>query len=224
MHLILLSATQHQHILFTAIDLTRTLLIIQAKENKDVNDETNGGSPEVAFDNGRGIDVQKAFKDLSFSNNDETRKDDNDKTRKDDNDEKRKDDNNETYGDISLEPSNKNEGVRKFTEKKSITAPKNCNAFMILVGSIYDEAEVSEEQLAPFGNESPKDEGPEDEHLPLFFTLGHPPSPLPEKSDFEKEVDSLFEEYAFVRMSSEIGSTDSNVVGWNKQHSFNSSL
>jgi DNA repair and recombination RAD54-like protein len=196
--------------------LTRTLLIIQAKENKDVNDETYGGSPEVAFDNGRGIDVQTAFKNLSFSNNDETRKVDNDETRKDDND--------KTYGDSSLEPSNKNEGVRKFTEKKSITAPKNCNAFMILVGSIYDEAEVSEEQLAPFGNESPKDKAPEDEPLPLFFKLGHPPSPPPEKSDYEKELDILFDEYDFVRRCSEIGSTDFNMVGWHKQHSFNSSL
>ncbi|XP_062014700.1 SNF2 domain-containing protein CLASSY 3-like [Rosa rugosa] len=126
----------------------------------------------------------------------------------------RKDDKDETYGGSRPETYKKKERVGNLTNKKGITAPKDCNAFMILVDSIYDKGEVSGE-LPPFGDESPQDEAPRDEPLPLFFTLGHPPSPAPEKSASEIELENLFEEYDFVQMSEEIGSTDSKLVETN---------
>ncbi|KAM5579908.1 SNF2 domain-containing protein CLASSY 4 [Rosa sericea] len=174
------------------------------KRIHDFDDETHGGTSESGFDKGSKFDVQRTCKKgveakgNNFSRSFNSRKDDKD----------------ETYGGSRPEPYKKKERVRNLTNKKGITAPKDCNAFMILVDSIYDKGEVSGE-LPPFGDESPQDEAPRDEPLPLFFTLGHPPSPAPEKSASEIELENLFEEYDFVHMSEEIGSTNAKVVETN---------
>ncbi|PRQ51938.1 putative DNA helicase chromatin remodeling SNF2 family [Rosa chinensis] len=170
----------------------------------DFDDETHGGASESGFNKGSKFDVHRACKKgeeakgNNFSRSFNSRKDDKD----------------ETYGGSRPETYKKRERVGNLTNKKGITAPKDCNAFMILVDSIYDKGEVSGE-LPPFGDESPQDEAPRDEPLPLFFTLGHPPSPAPEKSASEIELENLFEEYDFVQMSEEIGSTDSKLVETN---------
>ncbi|XP_062026718.1 SNF2 domain-containing protein CLASSY 4-like [Rosa rugosa] len=61
----------------------------------------------------------------------------------------------------------------------------------------------------------PQDETPRDKPLPMFFRLGHPSSPAPEKSASEIELEELYEEFDSVLMSEGIGSTDSIVVETN---------
>ena len=129
-----------------------------------------------------------------------------------------KDDNGETYGGGHLKAYKKKAGVKNLANKKGTRTPKECNAFSILLDSIYDKEEVSGKKLPhcwdkSLRDEASKDDAPKDESLPLFFTFGHPPSPPPEKSDFEIEIDNLFDEYNLVSISGEIGSTDFNVVG-----------
>ncbi|KAM5573210.1 SNF2 domain-containing protein CLASSY 4-like [Rosa sericea] len=171
----------------------------------DFDDEAHGGTSESGFDKGSKLDVQTACKTVveaegnNFSESTNSRKEDND----------------ETHGGSCPEPYKKKERVRELTNEKGITAPKDCNAFMILVDSIHDKGEVSGEQLPPSNDESPQDEAPRDEPLPKFFRLGHPPSPAPEKSASEIELEKLFEEYDFVQMYEGIGSTDSIVVETN---------
>ncbi|XP_004301721.1 PREDICTED: uncharacterized protein LOC101294955 [Fragaria vesca subsp. vesca] len=178
----------------------------------DVIDETYGGSSEMAIDNRRIIDMQTAFNENEAAKGNNCSRSTN----------TLKNDNGETYGGSHPEPYKKKEEVKKLSTKKGITAPKDCNAFTILLDSIYDKGEVSGEKLPPFGDESPKDEAlryeaPRDEApivepLPLFFTFGHQPSPPPEKSAHEIELDNLFDELKFARLCNEIGSTDFNVV------------
>nr|XP_011470597.1 PREDICTED: SNF2 domain-containing protein CLASSY 3-like [Fragaria vesca subsp. vesca] len=198
----------------TAINNGRTsdlqTLLNENEAAKGNHGEMHGGTSESGFTKGSKFDVQSVCKKgvkakgNKFSRSNNTGKDDN----------------GETYGDGHLKAYKKKAGVKNLANKKGTRAPKECNAFSILLDSIYDKEEVSGKKLPhcwdkSLRDEAPKDDAPKDESLPLFFTFGHPPSPPPEKSDFEIEIDNLFDEYNLVGISGEIGSTDFNVVETN---------
>ncbi|KAK9273366.1 hypothetical protein L1049_018175 [Liquidambar formosana] len=97
----------------------------------------------------------------------------------------------------------------KSTSRKRAGKPKDLNVFRILANSIWKKAEVLEEDLIPSKESvSPAVE----KSLLLKFTFGiEEPKPV-EKSDFEKELDGLWDEFAFALKSCEIGSFASPVV------------
>ncbi|KAL6279846.1 hypothetical protein ACE6H2_016727 [Prunus campanulata] len=143
-------------------------------------------------------------------------------------DDRRNDESDKTYGGSpeTEEPSkwngvhgvcNKNKGdIENLTNRSSMRAKKDCNAFKILVDSIYEKGEGTLEGSVSFGYEGPKDERnpPESEMttLPLKFTFPWEQSNVPKKSECDPEEKELWEDLEFALRVSEIGSPDSNVV------------
>ncbi|KAH0974175.1 hypothetical protein GBA52_016074 [Prunus armeniaca] len=142
-------------------------------------------------------------------------------------DDRRNDEGDKTYGGSpETEPSKWNgvhglykknkTDIENLTNRRSMRAKKDCNAFKILVDSIYEKGEGTLEGSVSFGDEGPKDERnpPESEMttLPLKFTFPCEQSNVPKKSECDPEEKELWDDLEFALRASEIGSPVSNVV------------
>ncbi|XVF00298.1 hypothetical protein REPUB_Repub03eG0272700 [Reevesia pubescens] len=98
----------------------------------------------------------------------------------------------------------------KSRHKKGLPASSNK---LQLLTTLADSILENEDPGSSASEEALKeDEGTEDNFLPLKFTFGVEETITPEKTEFEKEMDSLWTEMQFCLTSSEIGSTRTNLV------------
>ncbi|KAH7514318.1 hypothetical protein FEM48_Zijuj11G0076200 [Ziziphus jujuba var. spinosa] len=101
--------------------------------------------------------------------------------------------------------------LEKPKKKKEIgvNVKKNYNASKILMDSILERGEVNLEELLSSRNKDPQAEtnpSGDETVLPLKFTFGVEEPKPPEISDFDRELERLWAEYAFALRSCEIGS------------------
>ncbi|KAF8412498.1 hypothetical protein HHK36_000463 [Tetracentron sinense] len=110
----------------------------------------------------------------------------------------------------------KEEGeMGKPTKRKRIRALKDYDVFKILVDSIWEKGDVVLEELVPSEDEAHIQEiSPPvvETSFPLKFNFGIEEPKPKEKSDYEKEMDQLWDEFDFALKSCEIGSIGSSVV------------
>ncbi|VVA24983.1 PREDICTED: SNF2 domain-containing CLASSY [Prunus dulcis] len=94
-------------------------------------------------------------------------------------------------------------------------AKKDCNAFKILVDSIYEKGEGTLEGSVSFGDEGPKDERNPLEFemttFPLKFSFPWEQSNETKKSECDPEEKELWDDLEFALRAFEIGSPDSNL-------------
>lgn len=103
----------------------------------------------------------------------------------------------------------------KHTKRKRIRALKHCDALKILVDSIWAKnSGLLEELVSPRGSDSIEETAPAFTELPLKFKFGVDESIPLGKSQPEIGMNQLWAEFDFVLRSAEIGSKETNVVGW----------
>ncbi|KAJ4712600.1 SNF2 domain-containing protein [Melia azedarach] len=99
--------------------------------------------------------------------------------------------------------------LAKSTKKKCIRRLENDDVQSILINSILNGEEISlEDSLVSYSDDLHRNELASETSLPLKFTFGIEEVILPEKSEYEKELDNLWAEMDFALKASEIASTN----------------
>ncbi|KAI3441930.1 uncharacterized protein J3R85_001990 [Psidium guajava] len=109
----------------------------------------------------------------------------------------------------------KGEDFPFLSKKKRVRSPQDCDVIKILVDSIWDKGEISPKKVDAFRDATCEGETNRQSSgciLPLKFTFGEGEPEQLEKSDYEKELDKLWDELDFCLRTREIDSYNTDMV------------
>ncbi|KAK3428893.1 SNF2 domain-containing protein CLASSY 4 [Eucalyptus grandis] len=102
-----------------------------------------------------------------------------------------------------------------LSKRKRVRSPQDYDVIKILVDSIWDKGEITPKEADAFRDTTCEGETNRQSNewiLPLKFTFGEEEPKQVEKSDYEKELDKLWDELDFCLRASEIDSYNADLV------------